>query len=542
MFMRKHHERGIALFMSLVILLLLSGLAIGLVYMANTDTFVNANYRNQQVLYFGAKAGLEEARDRLMTTVGTTGVVNPNSIVSPACAGGPTACLSAVPVIPGDTNRGVLYILGGANPGAVTPWLPNTISTDDELCHDGYNLTNINGTNAHSGDVHCSKVPSGAAWYAATNSIAPWNSTSAALPFLWARVSLKLNTSVDNGKYQVKPGAGAIPVCWDGTREITAATPNCAGTPTPANPVYLITALAVNNQTGSRRMVQSEIAVNPTPPFPFGMFATGTTCSALQLGGGAITDSYTSANGSNYSSSHTNTGGDVGSNGNVLLNGSGTQVNGSIGVPNATTGVCPAGLTTTGGAGYTQLVSGGPYTFPPPPAPVPPPPTTDEPKIGKSGANLLPGTYGNISVTAGGTITVAPGTYNINSINLAGSSNFVISPSGSVVFNVVGTGQSTPIDFSGGSITNNSLVANNFLINYAGSGTVKLSGNTSTYLTLNAPNADVNITGGSDIYGAIIGHTIRNMGGVAFHYDKNSGLGPQSNGYYTQIALRDVQF
>jgi hypothetical protein len=86
------------------------------------------------------------------------------------------------------------------------------------------------------------------------------------------------------------------------------------------------------------------------------------------------------------------------------------------------------------------------------------------------------------------------------------------------------------------------LIANNFLVNYAGTGTVKLSGNTSTYMTVYAPNADINITGGSDIYGALIGRTIRNLGGTAFHYDKNTKVGPQSNGYYTQIAVRDIQY
>ena len=533
----KNNERGIALFMSLIILLLLSALAIGLVYMANTDTFVNANYRNQQVLYFGAKAGLEEARNRLM-------VSNPSPIVTSPCAG--ANCLPVVPVIPSDGNHGVLYVLGGPNPAAVTPWVAGTVYTDDELCHDGYTLT---GLNPHSADVHCPEVPTAANWYSTANSISPWNSTNAALPFLWARVSLKLNGSVDNGKYKVNPAAAAnLPVCWDGTREMVAATPNCAGTPTQANPVYLITALAVNLQTSSRRMVQSEVALTPTPPFPYGMYATGTTCGALQLGGGATTDSYTSAAGSNYASSHSSTGGDVGSNGNVLMNGNSTQIGGSVGVPTATTGACPAGLTTLGGAGFlppalvNKVEAAGPFNFPTPPSPVPPPPTTNEPKIGKSGANLLPGTYGNISVTAGGTITIAPGTYNINSISLAGNSNLVISPSGSVVINVAGVGQSTPIDFSGGAITNNSLIANSFLVNYAGTGTVKLSGNTSTYMTVYAPNADINITGGSDIYGAVIGRTIRNLGGTAFHYDKNTKVGPQSNGYYTQIAVRDIQY
>jgi Tfp pilus assembly protein PilX len=101
-------QRGIALFMSLIVLLLLSVLAIALVYMATTDTTVNANYRNQQVLYFAAKAGIEEARDRLMSA-------NPNTVLAPTCT--PSAsCLPAVPAPPTIGNGQILYILGARIP------------------------------------------------------------------------------------------------------------------------------------------------------------------------------------------------------------------------------------------------------------------------------------------------------------------------------------------------------------------------------------------------------------------------------------------
>ena len=131
--MGKNTERGIALFMSLIILLLLSALAITLVFMSNTDTAVNTNYKNGQVLYFGAKGGIEEARNRLMQSAGAA------SIVTPACTGGVAACLTAVPLTPDANNHGILYILAGSNPGAIQPWdgSLNNIYKDDELCHDG---------------------------------------------------------------------------------------------------------------------------------------------------------------------------------------------------------------------------------------------------------------------------------------------------------------------------------------------------------------------------------------------------------------------
>jgi type IV pilus assembly PilX-like protein len=553
MMMGKNTERGIALFMSLIILLLLSALAITLVFMSNTDTAVNTNYKNGQVLYFGAKGGLEEARARLPQSAGV------NSIIAPACTGGAGACLPAIPALPGSTPGipQIIYLRGGANPGAVQPWLGGSIYTDDELCHEGYPV----GAPAKSGDVHCD-APGAGAWYAVSNSVLPFAGTNAAMPYNWVRVGPKLNASVDGGYgvggagtgvYSVnKAKAANALVCWDGSNEfvldVAAMGNDCTKVPNrPANPVYMITALSANAQTSSRRLVQTEVALAPTPPFPYGMFATGTGCSALQLGGGATTDSYTSAGGGNYNSTKSNTGGDVGSNGNVYMNGSSTQVGGAIGVPAATTGPCPgSGLTISGGAGFlpptsqNKLLAAGPYVFPTPPSPSPAPPTTDY-KITKD-TPLPPGSYGNIQATAGATITLSPGTYNVNSLSLAGNAVVTVNPPGAVIFNVAGVGQATVFDTEGGTLTNTTGVANNFLINYAGTGQVKLSGGTSTYVTVNAPNAAVEIKGGSDIYGAVIGATVTNLGGVAFHYDKNTSLAPQSNAYYSQIALRDIQY
>jgi hypothetical protein len=267
----------------------------------------------------------------------------------------------------------------------------------------------------------------------------------------------------------------------------------------------------------------------------------------LQLGGGATTDSYTSAGGQTYASSNVPYGGDVGSNGNAILNGSSTQIGGAMGVPNPTTGACPAGLTINGGAGFlpptsvNKLQAAGPYTFPTPPAPNPLPPTTNL-NLTKKGGSLVAGSYGNISVTAGGTLTLAPGTYNINSLSLAGNATLVISPSGAVVINVAGQGQSTPLDLSGGSVSNQTNIANDLLINYAGTGDIKLAGGAQTYITVDAPNANVTVRGGSDLYGSIIASTITDLGGTHYHYDRNSKLGPPSNGTYNEIAFRDVNY
>ena len=104
-------EDGIAMLMALLALMILTAIAVGLVYMTNTETMVNSNYRSEQVAYFAAKSGMEEARDRMMLNL-PGGYYFANAVPNP------------LPVVaPGDNNLGILYILNeGDQPGSVQPW------------------------------------------------------------------------------------------------------------------------------------------------------------------------------------------------------------------------------------------------------------------------------------------------------------------------------------------------------------------------------------------------------------------------------------
>jgi Tfp pilus assembly protein PilX len=536
---KTNRQNGIALFSALMILLMLSAIAAGLVMMSNTETSVNANYRAERTLDFAARAGIEEVRDRLTPS-------NAATLISPACAPA-SACLPAAPVVPSATNNGILYVLGGATPAAVTPWTAGTLYTDDELCHDGYGIVTV-----QSSDVRCTSVPAGTGWYASTTSNTPWNGTPAALPYQWVRVAWKLNGSVQNYPVDTAtcPAAGSAgcstPVCWDGSQEVLlpAGKTACSQMASLANPVYLLTSLAVNPISGSRKIVQAEVALPPPVQTQApGFFATSTACGAITMSGGATTDGYSSANGGTYNTTKSNTAGSIGTNGNISLSGNPTQVGGNIYVQNTTIGgACPPdGVTESGGAGMkpgNSVTHQNAVTVPPPPLPNPLPPTTNI-----SPTALVPGSYGNISVSGHNTLTLAPGTYDINSISLSGNSTVVISPAGAVVINVAGQGTTQPIDFTGGSVSNASGVAANFQINYAGTGTVKLSGGSSTYVVINAPNAPLQFTGGSDFYGSATGATISDTGGTALHFDTSllSNLNSTATDY-SEISLRGVAY
>ncbi len=54
-----------------------------------------------------------------------------------------------------------------------------------------------------------------------------------------------------------------------------------------------------------------------------------------------------------------------------------------------------------------------------------------------------------------------------------------------------------------------------------GTGTLKLPGRASEYMTVYAPNAAINMSGNNTVYGAMIGSSISITGGSHFVYDRS---------------------
>ena len=534
----RNRESGVALFLVVFTLMLLSAIAASLIFISNTESSVDFNYRQEQVAYYAAKAGIEEVRARMM-------------------ASDPASIASSLPTAAPSGTSGVVYLINaGAATGTVQPWTSGNAYVDDELCHDGYTMTGLQAQSSVAPNIRCTSTPSGSPTTVTSN--IPWSGTAAALPYQWVRIAAKLNGSIQN--HSVNPSLSATGlVCWTGTNTQAIASSETASSEEAvvssgtcaANgyvPVYLITALGVSS-TGARKMVQVEVALPVSQAF--GFFATSTGCGALNISGGTsgipVTDSYSSASGGTYATTHKDSGGNIGTNGNVNLSGGGTQVGGSIYAPNALTGSCPDGLSASGGSGMisgqtppnalTSLSS--PYT--PATPSVPPAGSTTENL--SSNTSLMVGNYGDITESGGKTLTLAPGTYDINSITLSGGSSLVISPPGAIVLNVSGTGgccSSKPINFSGGSITNTSGIASNVEINYAGTGQVNLSGGSASYAVVDSPNAQIVFSGGSNFYGSVVGATINDSGGTALHYD--TALSGGSTTFYAELSFRELPY
>jgi hypothetical protein len=318
-----------------------------------------------------------------------------------------------------------------------------------------------------------------------------------------------------------------------------------------ANPVYLVTALAVN-ANGARRVVQMELAQNPITGQPGGLFATGNGCgNPLTVGGNLTTysfDSSTEATPSNPPTNVSSSGGDIGANGSVAVNGSAANINGNIASTYPpSVGTCPLSAVSVSGhpsySGLTQMTTA--YTSPTPPYPNPMPPQTN---CTTCTGTLPPGSYGNISLTGTSTLTLQGGTstspnvYNINSLSEGGQSTIAISPPGPVIINIAGQGQSTVLNLSGGGFSNTTYIASDLVFNYPGTGSISLTGGSSAYFVLNAPNAAVTLTGNSNFYGQVLAATISVQGNPKFYWDKGANTPSTNNSQLYEVSLRELSY
>lgn len=250
-------ERGVALIVCLFALLLLTALGLGLIYMADTETEINSNFRDSQRAYFAAEAGLQSVRERLMPTSATA--------------------IAPPPVLPATSSpNGVIYVLNYTSSvpkSAIQPWNVGNTYFDTELCHENFPDLLLTNTGANT---PCAAAPSGA-YYSTLDSTSPFLGADSNLSWRWVRITEKVNssavpdTSLSASFYASGSGStpNTVPICWDGLYELPVPTgwAGCGQPPAGNNsqwlkPVYRLTALAIA-PGGSRRMEQMELALDP---------------------------------------------------------------------------------------------------------------------------------------------------------------------------------------------------------------------------------------------------------------------------------------
>ncbi len=472
---RRERENGIALLIAILTVLLLSMMVAGIITVSEVDTWTSSSYRRTIQARYLAEAGAQAAQGWLTHSYGS----------GPSGGYGTTYNLTTFPVT---------YNAGESAAAVV-------LSSDDSLMSSNFSDSSL--------------VTS------FTSAISTLNQNLAAtIP--------NASVSVATQLLSVQPVGSSYVLRWK-----IISQGNIAG-------------IGGSNDQGQAQARVVEVIANTiqsSSMFTYGLFSNSTGCKALYLTGNSQTESYDSTvPGSTPSYS----GGDVGSMGNIYLGGS-ANVNGNAasalsGVNYNTNPACssssPVGLSTDN-SGSKVTNNGTPATgnqltkisTAPPQPPVTMPST---PPTGKCSTYnwcsggwatgpyvMAPGTYPDVKFGGGLTISLQPGTYVFNSLTLSGGASISLPTSGQVIIYVQGTSQTTPIDLTGGSLTNGSGLPEDLQFNYGGTGTLKLSGGASEFMTVYAPNAAINMSGNNTVYGAMIGSSISITGGSHFVYDRS---------------------
>jgi len=113
-------EAGIALLISIFVLLLISVIAIALIVSSGTESALAGNYRSSTGVYYAALSGIEEARGRLLSS-------NPAAFKTTD----PTTFLPTpgTPLIIGDTY----YLINPVGGETITPWVSGSTYEDKQF-------------------------------------------------------------------------------------------------------------------------------------------------------------------------------------------------------------------------------------------------------------------------------------------------------------------------------------------------------------------------------------------------------------------------
>jgi hypothetical protein len=253
---KRNHQAGVAMLIVILALLLVTAVAAGMMIYSTSEVKVDANYRDEQVALFAAKAGLEEARDRMLSN-NANPITLPTIVPSNGCNGCATYIVSSNSIQPWSSSSPTLY-------GAPT--------VDSEF------LCEFNGG--------CSGSFTGTSTLTNASYSGP---TANPLPYQWVRINLKTNETVDtstgtphwvNSALTTLPGAQ---VMFD-SNPATGVPHECVTGYCPAGdavqPVYEVTSYAVT-PNGTIRMLQDDVAAftfnlqfpsSLTIPGPLGSF------------------------------------------------------------------------------------------------------------------------------------------------------------------------------------------------------------------------------------------------------------------------------
>ena len=525
--MHTNQERGIALVLALILMSTMSVLAASLMFLSQSETFASMNYRMMSQARYAGEAAVQKASDFLLD--GTQYAIP-----------GPGNALD--PLTNYDRTKSPVLCAVGAS--GCTPGQPIILSA----------------------------VTSQASNYPAATVRAAFLAAACAGPGPCPNGPLAAgNASVNFGAYATLLSMTVFD-SYGGTQNVILT--------------WQIT--GIGSLTGPRPASVEVAAVVEQPKVPannFAAFATANICGAIHFAGNVSTDSYDSSVAGGFGASHEDSGGDVGTNGNLQIEGH-VDVQGNLSSPRAGVGTCLEGavtaLTETGSAAVEGSIIQLPtaVTYPPPVFSVTPPTGTVAitsaatlaaacTSFATQSSSVVPGvncfvdavahsvridgngldvTLPNVNIGGGYKLifdgnTVPSQAININSLAGSGeievNANLASNLSESVVLKVAGVGTGTnplypneldvPFDLSTMTWKQNaaggrSLDASALQIVYGGHAAIRMvGGNSQSAVAIYAPNASFELQGTQDLYGSILARTIYSHGTPAIHYDRRLG-------------------
>ena len=131
-------------------------------------------------------------------------------------------------------------------------------------------------------------------------------------------------------------------------------------------------------------------------------------------------------------------------------------------------------------------------------------------------------TYHDVKVgSSGASLTLTAGTYVMDSLTVGSNTSLIVGSGPIIVYiSCIGT-TNNALDLNGGAVVNSSQKSTDLVFMLASTcATATISGGAQASYAVYAPNTDITITGGSSLYGAVVGASVKDTGGSAIYYDK----------------------
>ena len=239
---RRSNQSGTALVIVVLALLVITAITAGMFVYSTSETKVDANFRDEQVALFAAKAGLEEARNRILATATST-ISGSLPCIVPGASTAVSGCST-------NSNYATYITASGVSPWTVGNTANNISTFDSELmCEYGNCVT--------------TPFPNASTCCTSTASLTAFSGPAAnPIPYQWVRVNLKPNKTIDattgTARWVNSAQAATAQVLFDanaGHQCVYGACPSGDTTGT----VYELTSYAVTPM-GTVRMLQDDVA------------------------------------------------------------------------------------------------------------------------------------------------------------------------------------------------------------------------------------------------------------------------------------------